>query len=304
MKFLTSLIAGLAYGSKLYLDWSLDFEDAINIGGPVPRENGSIDFMLIERDQKDKRLQSVARIANLDVVTRKIESNTLQHVFTFPTKLQYTGNQIAVLDTDNLIEIFNKDFEHVESVRTSVYGYAFDLFQTSDNSFLVSQLASGGLPSKKPSLIQKVWLDESSNKWHHMNVIEDHPETEILQNPVWCLSEDKIIGFDKYLYSWDRSGEFLAKKRLPHQANQCAFYKNKLYMTGNNNKKNFVIYIVDPESLRLEEEIEYVLDEDWDIRDAILWLQPVSDKQVLVAFTGPEGYKILSFKTGYHNDEL
>ena len=50
-----------------------------------------------------------------------------------------------------------------------------------------------------------------------MNVIEDHPETEILQNPVWCLSEDQIIGFDKYLYSWDRSGEFLAKKRLPHQ---------------------------------------------------------------------------------------
>ena len=38
-------------------------------------------------------------------------------------------------------------------------------------------------------------------------------------------------------------------------------------------KKNFVIYIVDPESLRPEEEIEYVLDEDWDIRDAILWLQ-------------------------------
>ena len=52
MKFLTSLIAGLACGSKLYLDWSLDFEDAINIGGPVLRENGSIDFMLIERDQK------------------------------------------------------------------------------------------------------------------------------------------------------------------------------------------------------------------------------------------------------------
>ena len=107
-------------------------------------------------------------------------------------------------------------------------------------------------------------------------------------------------------------------------------------------KKNFVIYIVDPESLRLEEEIEYVLDEDWDVRDAILWIQehalyfknsrsigiilwdfwphylnhrivltyklkpdkPVSDKQFLVAFTGPEGYKILSFKTGYHNDEL
>ena len=38
-------------------------------------------------------------------------------------------------------------------------------------------------------------------------------------------------------------------------------------------KKNFVIYIVDPESLRLEEEIEYVLDEDWDVRDAILWIQ-------------------------------
>ena len=106
MKFLTSLISGLACGSKLYLDWSLDFEDAINIGGPVLRENDSIDFMLIERDQKvrtfaklhstatmslyfqDKRLQSVARIANLDVATRKIESNTLQHVFTFPTKLQ------------------------------------------------------------------------------------------------------------------------------------------------------------------------------------------------------------------------
>ena len=52
MKFLTSLIAGLACGSKLYLDWSLDFEDAINIGGPILRENGSIDFMLIERDQK------------------------------------------------------------------------------------------------------------------------------------------------------------------------------------------------------------------------------------------------------------
>ena len=42
---------------------------------------------------------------------------------------------------------------------------------------------------------------------------------------------------------------------------------------GMKRKKNFVIYIVDPESLRLEEEIEYVLDEDWDIRDAILWLQ-------------------------------
>jgi len=52
MKFLTSLISGLACGAKLYLDWSLDFEDAINIGGPVLRENGSIDFMLIERDQK------------------------------------------------------------------------------------------------------------------------------------------------------------------------------------------------------------------------------------------------------------
>ena len=99
---------------------------------------------------------------------------------------------------------------------------------------MISQLASGGLPSKKPSLIQKVWLDESSSKvftrkshdrfsffsfqWHHMNLIEDHPETEILQNPVWCLSKDKIIGFDKYLYSWDaQNGEFLAKKRLPNQ---------------------------------------------------------------------------------------
>ena len=38
-------------------------------------------------------------------------------------------------------------------------------------------------------------------------------------------------------------------------------------------KKNFVIYIVDPESLRLEEEIEYVLDDNWDVRDAILWIQ-------------------------------
>ena len=55
-------------------------------------------------------------------------------------------------------------------------------------------------------------------KWHHMNLIEDHPETEILQNPVWCLSEDKIIGFDKYLYSWDaQNGEFLRKKKLPYQ---------------------------------------------------------------------------------------
>ena len=55
-------------------------------------------------------------------------------------------------------------------------------------------------------------------KWHHMNLIEDHPETEILQNPVWCLSKDKIIGFDKYLYSWDtQNGEFLRKKKLPYQ---------------------------------------------------------------------------------------
>ena len=35
--------------------------------------------------------------------------------------VKYSGNQIAVLDTDNLIELFNKDYEHVESVRTSVW---------------------------------------------------------------------------------------------------------------------------------------------------------------------------------------
>ena len=66
----------------------------------------------------------------------------------------------------------------------------------------------------------KVMIDSHffSFQWHHMNLIEDHPETEILQNPVWCLSKDKIIGFDKYLYSWDaQNGEFLAKKRLPNQ---------------------------------------------------------------------------------------
>ena len=53
MKFLAAVIAGaLGSSSKLYLDWSLDFEDAINIGGPVLRDNGSMDFMLIERNQK------------------------------------------------------------------------------------------------------------------------------------------------------------------------------------------------------------------------------------------------------------
>ena len=35
--------------------------------------------------------------------------------------VKYSGNQIAVLDTDNLIELFNKDYEHVETVRTSVW---------------------------------------------------------------------------------------------------------------------------------------------------------------------------------------
>ena len=39
---------------------------------------------------------------------------------------KYSGNQIAVLDTDNLIELFNKDFEHVESVRTSVWFSNYD----------------------------------------------------------------------------------------------------------------------------------------------------------------------------------
>ena len=62
---------------------------------------------------------------------------------------------------------------------------------------MVSQLASGGLPSKNPSRIQKVWLDKTSSKLHHMDLIEDHPEFEILQNPVSWLSEDKIIGSHK-----------------------------------------------------------------------------------------------------------
>ena len=62
MKFLASLISGLACGSKLYLDWSLDFEDAINIGGPVVRENGSLDFMLIDRDQKVSRFDELQSI--------------------------------------------------------------------------------------------------------------------------------------------------------------------------------------------------------------------------------------------------
>ena len=65
MKFLTSLISGLACGSKLYLDWSLDFEDAINIGGPVLRENDSIDFMLIERDQKVRTFTELHSMATI-----------------------------------------------------------------------------------------------------------------------------------------------------------------------------------------------------------------------------------------------
>ena len=67
MKFLTSLISGLACGSKLYLDWSLDFEDAINIGGPVLRENGSIDFMLIERDQKVRTFAELHSTATMSL---------------------------------------------------------------------------------------------------------------------------------------------------------------------------------------------------------------------------------------------
>ena len=69
-----------------------------------------------------------------------------------------------------------------------------------NGEYYVSQLAAAGLSDKRPTLVQKVRND---GDWWIQNLISDHPESDILMHPVWCLSDEAIVGFDKFIYKWD-----------------------------------------------------------------------------------------------------
>ena len=69
-----------------------------------------------------------------------------------------------------------------------------------NGEYYVSQLAAAGISDKRPTLVQKVRND---GDWWIQNLISDHPESDILMHPVWCLSDEAIVGFDKFIYKWD-----------------------------------------------------------------------------------------------------
>ena len=188
--------------------------------------------------------------------------------------------KFAIMDTDNLIEIFDTHTrDHVETIRTSVFGYGYDLIYLQDKSFLVTQLSHGGLAQeKRPSMVQKVYFGEKRGKWIIENLIGEQPGTDILEHPVWCPSNQYIFAFDNYIYQWEtESGEYLRKKNLPKnskQIHQCVVFNDKLYMTGKSNDGDFMIFILDSNSMRVENEYFYKKQpEDWLDQDAVLWIQ-------------------------------
>ena len=79
--------------------------------------------------------------------------------------------------------------------------------------------------------MQKV---KNDNGWWIQNLINDHPESDLLMHPVWCMSDEAIIGFDKFLYKWDLEGELEIRKKLPTgpASSQCVINDGKLYITA------------------------------------------------------------------------
>ena len=74
--------------------------------------------------QVTKVSRSTARLAELNLSTKSIDSIWLDYEFVFPSKAKMQSDgTLAILDTDNLIELFDADGAHTESIRTSVYGY-------------------------------------------------------------------------------------------------------------------------------------------------------------------------------------
>ena len=60
----------------------------------------------------------------MNLSTKSIDSIWLDHEFVFPSKIKmHSDGSMAILDTDNLIELFDADGAHRETIRTSVYGY-------------------------------------------------------------------------------------------------------------------------------------------------------------------------------------
>ena len=63
----------------------------------------------------------------MNLTTKSIESTWLDYEFVFPSKVKMMSDgSFAILDTDNLIELFDKEGTHTDSIRTSVYGYVKD----------------------------------------------------------------------------------------------------------------------------------------------------------------------------------
>ena len=61
------------------------------------------------------------------------------------------------------------------------------------------------------------------------------------------------------------------------QIHQCVVFEKKLYMTGKSlNGKNLMVFILDMDSMRVEEEFIYEKEEDsedWADQDSVLWIQ-------------------------------
>ena len=97
----------------------------------------------------------------------------------------------------------------------------------------MSQLAAAGINDKHPTLVQRVKKD-GDGAWWIQNVIGEHPESDLLMHPVWCLSDQAIVGFDKFLYKWDLSGELEMRRKLPTgpASSQCVINDGKLFITA------------------------------------------------------------------------
>ena len=83
------------------------------------------------------------------------------------------------------------------------------------------------MDSVKPALVQRLFRPNNATKWYSEFLINDHPDGEIFENPVWCLSDRVIIGFNqKKLYKWDsQTGELLTKRKPPSGATHCVIGK-------------------------------------------------------------------------------
>ena len=151
--------------------------------------------------------------------------------------LKLFGDRFSILDSANLIWVFDEEGEYDYAIRTSVFGFAHSHHLRQHplgEDYMVSQLSAGSMEPIKPALIQRLFRPTEATKWYSEYLINDHPEEEIFENPAWCLSDRIILGFNqKKLYKWDaQTGELLSKRKTPTGTTHCVIVDNTAYLSG------------------------------------------------------------------------